>query len=182
MASDPNNVSSSSSTSLTIFLISIIIWFSCDVRTLGVRRFLLDVGPQALSFAVIFLGVFCILFFEQCIPLYSDEPPKWRVLTSLDSSIWTMAYSGTALALCAMVFRQRVLHGLEFWLPTLVMGYVGFIVKLYCIDGFGWDEFRYCLQLPKATIVNGILLAKKTPELIRLVWMHSKYSAYRMDS
>lgn len=167
---------------MTTFLVAVIIWVSCSIKTQGLRGLLREIASTALCFAGFLWLLLCKTVLEQSIPLHADEPHKWRVLTALHGTIWTMPCSMMAISLGFLVFKRRALHGLELWIPTLAMGYVGFIIHLCWIGGHGWEEFQYCLQLPELAVRNGISLAKITPEIIRMSWMDWKYSARWMDN
>lgn len=140
MASDTSNDSDSYSPSMTTFLVAVIIWISCTINTQGLRGLLREIASTARYF-VEFLWVYlCKTVLEQSIPLHADDRPKWRVLTALHGTLGTMTCSMIVISLAFAVFKRRVLHGLALWIPTLLMGYVGFIIHLYWIGGHGWEK------------------------------------------
>lgn len=165
----------------TLGLASCMLWVSLTIRLGVVRGLLLDllvIIPRWLAFFWLF---FCLMVFTEAVPHYSDEPVKWRVLSSLRIGIWATLFALVAIMWGFIFIRQRRERGLKLWLPGFSIGWLGFAIQLYLVDGYGWEELQYTLRLPWDIVLNAIVMVKKTPEVIWLIKMKMKHSDYTAD-
>ena len=181
MASDTTTFMGLSPFLCTIGLASVILWVSSTLYLRGVRGLFIDLVLQLLEWVVSTFFIFGFFVFNKAVPNYTDEPVKLNVLSSLRIGIWTTIFTLLAVFWGFIIIRRRRELGLRLWLPGFAIGWLAFAIQLYLVGGYGWDEFRYALQLPRITVLNGIILAKKIPKAIWFLRMEERYSSYTAD-
>lgn len=181
MASDTTTFMGLSPFMCTIGLTSGILWVAATLQLRGVRGLFIDLGLQLLEWVVFMFFLFALFAFNEAVSNYTDEPVKWNILSSLRIGIWTTIFTLLAIFWGFIIIRRRRERGLKLWLPGFAIGWLAFAIQLYLVGGYGWDEFRYALQLPRITVLNGIILAKKIPKAIWFLRMEERYSSYTAD-